>query len=77
MIVQPSTCRTIDDGRCVALAFRVLSSNLKFAAIIVDGGAVGALIALTRSTDTACRLRYELSHVLMMFQLVFRMLLLL
>ncbi|CAM9093459.1 unnamed protein product, partial [Hapterophycus canaliculatus] len=46
----------IATGRCVALAFRVLSSNLKFAAIIVDDGAVDALIALTRSTDTACRL---------------------
>lgn len=44
-------------GRCIALAFRVLSSDLKFAEIIVDGGAVGALIALTRSADAPCRLR--------------------
>ncbi|CAM9379489.1 unnamed protein product [Scytosiphon promiscuus] len=58
ILVAMTTATDLDiaTGRCVALAFRVLSSNLKFAAIIVDGGAVGALIALTRSTDTACRL---------------------
>lgn len=43
----------------MALAFRVLSSDFKFAGIIVAGGAVDALISLTRSVDKPCRLRYE------------------
>eukprot|EP00752_Nemacystus_decipiens_P010361 g9231.t1 len=43
-------------GWCIALAFRVLSSDLKFAEIIVEGGAVDALIALTLSADAPCRL---------------------
>lgn len=49
--------RLTEDYRCIALAFRVLSSDLKFAEIIVDREAVGALIALTRSDDAPCRLR--------------------
>lgn len=50
--------KTVIGNRYIALAFRVLSSDFKFAAIIVDGGAVDALISLTRSADKACRLRY-------------------
>lgn len=46
-----------DLNRYVALAFRVLSADLKFAQIIVDSGAVEALIALTRSVDKAARLK--------------------
>ena len=44
-------------NRYMALAFRVLSSDFKFAGIIVADGAVDALISLTRSVDKPCRLR--------------------
>ncbi|CAM9234741.1 unnamed protein product [Ectocarpus sp. 4 AP-2014] len=58
ILVTMSTAPDLDTttGRCIALAFRVLSSDRKFAEIIVDGGAVDALISLTRSTDSPCRL---------------------
>lgn len=45
------------ENRYVALAFRVLSGDVKFSRIIVDEGAVEALITLTRLTDKAAHLK--------------------
>ena len=45
----------------IALAFLALSSDVKFAQTVVDGGAIEGLIALTRSPDKSSRLRCAVS----------------
>ena len=61
-VMRLSPCFHETSNRYVALAFRVLSSDFKFAGIIVAGGAVDALISLTRSADKPCRLRYGVQY---------------